>query len=188
MFVTVAFGIGIGIDIPSIRRVIHIDLSQTMEEYFQEVGRAGRDGLPAIATIHHNRYDLVTGKNAVEPVMKDLCTGCERKLILNYFGHDLIQENSMPVHLCSDNDAAICDCNECTEIILSHQLQETSLVEAIIPDDVYDCLKLLPVSHAQKDQIHNMLEKHMESLYFGPSCVSGTFLALALHPVWLIKP
>mgnify|MGYP002804227815 FL=1 len=182
LYVTVAFGIGM--DIPSIRRVIHISLPRTMEEYFQEVGCAGRDGLPAIATIYHNCYDLRTGKNAVEPVMKDLVfsTCCKRKLILNYFGHDLIRENTMPIHLCCDNDAAIRNCNECTGIILSHKLQETSLVQANIPDDADDCLKLLSISCAQKDQIRNALEKHMESLYFGPSCVGGMFLATGFTP------
>ena len=62
LFVTVAFGIGV--DVPSIRRE-HIGVPRMMEEYFQEVGRAGRDGLPAVATIYYNRYDLRTGKNTV---------------------------------------------------------------------------------------------------------------------------
>ena len=51
LFVTVAFGIGI--DYNNIRRIIiHIGVPYTMEEYCQEVGRAGRDGLPARANIN----------------------------------------------------------------------------------------------------------------------------------------
>ncbi len=182
LFVTVAFGIGV--DVPSIRRVIHIGVPQMMEEYFQEVGRAGRDGLPAVATIYYNRYDLRTGKNTVEPVMKDLVlsTGCKRKLILNYFGHDLIQENSMPIHSCCDSDAAVCDCDECVGIVLSHQLQESLLMETNVHDDEDDCLQLPSISYSQKDQIRNALQKHMETLYFGPSCVGGISLATGFTP------
>ena len=182
LFVTVAFGIGV--DVPSIRRVIHIGVPRMMEEYFQELGRAGRDGLPAAATIYYNRYDLRTGKNTVEPVMKELvsATGCKRKLILNYFGHDLIQNNSMPVHSCCDNDAAVCDCDECIAIALSHQLQESSLVETNIPGDEDDCSKLLSISYAQKVQIRNALEQHMQTRYFGPSCVGGMSLATGFTP------
>ena len=163
LFVTVAFGIGV--DVPSIRRVIHIGVPRMMEEYFQEVGRAGRDGLPAVATIYYNRYDLRTGKHTVEPVMKELVStsGCKRKFILNYFGHDL-------------------DCDECIGIALSHQLQESSLVETNIPGDEDDCSKLLSISHAQKVQIRNALEEHMQTLYFGPSCVGGMSLATGFTP------
>ena len=55
-FVTIAFGLGI--DCNNIRRVIHIGVPYTMEDYCQEVGRAGRDGLPARADIFYNSYDI----------------------------------------------------------------------------------------------------------------------------------
>ena len=51
LFVTVAFGIGV--DIQSIRQVIHIGVPYTMEEYFQEAGRCGRDGLPSKALVYY---------------------------------------------------------------------------------------------------------------------------------------
>ena len=54
--VTVVFGIGI--DCNNVHRIIHIGVPYTMEEYCQEVGRAGRDGLPAWADIYDNSYDI----------------------------------------------------------------------------------------------------------------------------------
>ena len=56
LFVTVAFGIGV--DLKDIRRVIHIGVPYSMEEYFQEIGRGGRDGLPSTATLYYNSHDL----------------------------------------------------------------------------------------------------------------------------------
>lgn len=56
LFVTIAFGLGI--DCNNIRHVIHIGVSYTMEDYCQEVGRAGRDGFPARADIYYNSYDI----------------------------------------------------------------------------------------------------------------------------------
>ena len=56
VFVTVAFGIGV--DIPSIRRVFHIGVPKTMEEYFQETCRAGRNGNEPTATLFYNGRDV----------------------------------------------------------------------------------------------------------------------------------
>jgi hypothetical protein len=186
LFVTVAFGIGV--DLPSIRQIIHIGVPRTMEEYFQEVGRAGRDGLPAIATIHYNSYDV----RVVDPVMKDFVSSssCKRKLILNYFGHD--KETSLANHLCCDNDAAQCTCDECSESVLSEQLSQSTL-KTILPvsiDEDYDDdvgVKLLSISNSQKDQVRHTLENFMESLYFGPSCVGGVSLATGFTPYLIDK-
>ena len=54
LFVTVAFGVGI--DVPTVERVIHIGVPYTMEEFFQETGRAGRNGSQAISTVYFNSY------------------------------------------------------------------------------------------------------------------------------------
>ncbi|HEY9116160.1 MAG TPA: ATP-dependent DNA helicase RecQ [Bacteroidales bacterium] len=53
---------GMGIDKPDVRQVIHIDLPDCIESYFQEAGRAGRDLKPAIATLLYNDGDIVNAK------------------------------------------------------------------------------------------------------------------------------
>ena len=59
LFVTVAFGIGV--DVNNIRRVIHIHgVPPSIEEYFQEARRCGRDGLPASSTIYYNWNNLAS--------------------------------------------------------------------------------------------------------------------------------
>ena len=58
MVATNAFGMGI--DKPDVRTVIHLDLPDSIEAYFQEAGRAGRDGNKAIAVILHHPYEKVT--------------------------------------------------------------------------------------------------------------------------------
>ena len=63
LFVTVAFGVGI--DVPTVERVIHIGVPYTMEEFFQETGRAGRNGIQAISTVCFNSYDISKGKRAL---------------------------------------------------------------------------------------------------------------------------
>ncbi len=53
---------GMGIDKPDVRQVIHYDLPNCMESYFQEAGRAGRDGKPAVASLVFNNQDVVSAK------------------------------------------------------------------------------------------------------------------------------
>ena len=56
IFATVAFGVGS--DVKDSRQIIHIGVPCSMEEYFQEAGRAGRDGLPSKAHLFYNSCDI----------------------------------------------------------------------------------------------------------------------------------
>ncbi|NIZ02173.1 DNA helicase RecQ [Thalassospira lucentensis] len=101
---TVAFGMGI--DKPNVRFVAHLNLPKSMEAYYQETGRAGRDGLPANAWMNYDLSDIVSirsmvlGSDAPEAQKRiesrklDALVGlaettkCRRQVILSYFGEE----------------------------------------------------------------------------------------------------
>lgn len=101
---TVAFGMGI--DKPNVRFVVHYDLPRHIEGYYQETGRAGRDGLPAEALLLFGSQDVVTARRLIENnqneaqqrieihklnamvAMAEAVT-CRRRVLLGYFGERL---------------------------------------------------------------------------------------------------
>ena len=107
MVATIAFGMGI--DKPDVRFVAHLDMPKTIESYYQETGRAGRDGAPATTLLLYGLQDVIKLREMLAQsegsdeykraeqhrlnAMLGLCeiTSCRRQALLRYFGEELTQ-------------------------------------------------------------------------------------------------
>ena len=119
MVATVAFGMGI--NKPNVRFVIHCDLPKSIEQYYQEIGRAGRDGLPSHAILLYSAADIrkiryffeelePNEKKRAEKLLQGMVhyaesRSCRRSQILRYFGEDFACEKKSDGSCCDICDA-----------------------------------------------------------------------------------
>ena len=113
---TIAFGMGI--DKPDVRLVVHYTFPKTLEGYYQEIGRAGRDGLKSECVLFYTYADTrkheffinqINDKKLRDTAQEKLdevlsyceLTTCRKKYLLKYFGEDLKQDNCQSCDCCT---------------------------------------------------------------------------------------
>ena len=160
---TVAFGMGI--DKSNVRWVIHHNMPKNLEGYYQEIGRAGRDGLPSKALLFNTFADLIQLKQFIagtpneEMQMAKLermkqfadATSCRRKILLSYFG-ELLAEDCGDCDVCK-NPPRFFDGTIIAQKALSTiaRLREKEAVGMVI--DVLRGARNMPVLNKQYDKI-----------------------------------
>lgn len=153
-FATVAFGMGV--DSPCVERVVHFGVPRTMKSFFQESGRAGRDGRLAKSTLHFNNNDIGCNIEGMQPIMRDYCKNikktCRRKIVLSHFGFYV--PSTREKHSCCDICITDCQCSECVDLRL----------DVLAMEDISITESHLLFSRKQLEEIKSELIKYKDEI------------------------
>ena len=159
VFATVA--IGLGVNIPDVRHVVHIGAPCTLEAYYQEMGRAGRDGMQARASLHYNGHDIASNKLGMTEEMRIFCredSGCLRNIILKYLGSNLTATKETDRHLCCSNCLKTCMWNSCKVIQPLHEA--LTIIDTRQEPQSPRPQAIRKISKSQQDKMKKMMREY----------------------------
>lgn len=162
-------------------------MPNTTEEYCQEVGRAGRDGLSAMAYIYFNSYYTSKARENMTDTKRSYVQSdkCKREIILKYFGYD-VPDKRPKDHTCCDFHRKICQCETYQLVQVADQVEALALDVQLLshePDDI----KTVIIASEVKENIKRDIERYRVKLQreIGRSIVGSASLSSGL-PVELI--
>ena len=105
--------LGLGFDALAVSRVIHLKPPRRMNDYMQEIGRAGRNGTSAEAVLYYTASDIACNVVGMENAIRTYCNskGCYRQVLLNTYGFE--PTPGIPKCRCCDLCEAKCNCELC---------------------------------------------------------------------------
>ena len=168
IFATVA--IGMGVNIPDVRHVVHIGVPRTLEGYYQEIGRAGRDGKPSRASLYYNGHDIASNKPGMTEEMRKFCRedfACLRNMILKYMGSSLATFPDTEGHSCCSNCFKTCQCKSCSALnpVIQLSMGDITLSDQPQPQRI--------ISECQRQIIRSRMKEYRLKLGSDRYCLGG---------------
>ena len=121
VFATMAMGMGV--DIPSVRQVVHIGPPRSVREYYQESRRAGRDNKKSWTTLYYNNHDIAPNKPSMTNHMRQHCRSidvCLRKQLLQFLDAPPPPVPCGSLHDCCDVCKSHSSCSDCKDDLMSY--------------------------------------------------------------------
>ena len=149
--------LGMGVNLPNIRRIIHLGIPRDMEEYLQEVGRGGRDGGRFEALMLYKPYHLAVCETDMKAFVKNPNIECRRKLIMEAF-KEKVNDQGSNLECCDvcasrgeTGDATVIDMSTSLSVADNTALQ--SVVSRTVDEEDRTFLREMLLEHVYRDNI-----------------------------------